>query len=67
MENVKIIFGLVLLAMALFFAKSAFPLLGKMLLPLPVGLFVGIVLIVMLYRWEGCVILTWRSQGPSVF
>ncbi|MFH1742600.1 MAG: protein-disulfide reductase DsbD, partial [bacterium] len=45
MENVKTIFGIILLAMALYFGKSAYPILGKILLPLPTGLIAGVALI----------------------
>ena len=45
MERIKSLFGVILLAMALYFGKSAYPWLGKILLPLPVGLIVGIVLV----------------------
>ncbi len=45
MENVKHFFGIILVAMALYFGRSAFPWLAEILLPVPTGLIVGIVLI----------------------
>ncbi len=45
MEGVKAIFGIILLAMALYFGKSAFPVLGKILKPLPAGLSLGCLLV----------------------
>jgi len=47
MEGVKHFFGIVLIAMALYFGKNAFPWLGEILLPLPTGLIAGLTLIVL--------------------
>ena len=47
MEHVKTIFGIILLAMALYFGKSAFPTLGKLLKPLPTGFIMGCVMILL--------------------
>jgi thiol:disulfide interchange protein DsbD len=45
MDTIRSLFGIVLLAMALYFAKLAYPWLGKILFPLPVGLIIGVALI----------------------